>query len=235
MIDIYNYDPVTFEYTTQGKADRNPLNEEEPIIPACATTIMPPEAIDGYAIVWVGNKWEYKEDHRGEMWYNSKTKTTETIDFIGTIPNYYYTPDSAIANKPEGDYWQYDSNTESWVGNALLYKKYILEFFPEYWDAKQDVPFEFEGHKYIPAWRDLYDSIFNTLNNGIKKEYRLQDYDGNYNVVTLETMKPIYTKMADIVDEMYMDKQDLEAYFKSENDFSKLEKTFNAWLGKEYK
>lgn len=234
-MDIYNYDPITFEYTTKGEADINHLDPEHPIVPACATTIAPPEHIDKYAIVWVGNKWEYKEDHRGELWYNSITKITEVIEFIGDIPDYYYPPDSSIANKPDGDYWQYDSDTESWVGNALLYKKYILEIFQNYWDAKQNIPFELEGHKYIPAWRDLYDSIFNTLNNGIKKEYRLQDYDGNYNNVTLKTMKPIYTKMAEIVDEMYIDKQDLEAYFKSENDFNKLEKAFNAWLKKEYK
>ena len=198
-MDIYNYDPITFEYTTKGEADINHLDPEHPIVPACATTIAPPEHIDKYAIVWVGNKWEYKEDHRGELWYNSIIKITEVIEFIGDIPDYYYPPDSSIANKPDGDYWQYDSATESWVGSALLYKKYILEIFPNYWDAKQNIPFELEGHKYIPAWRDLYDSIFNTLNNGIKKEYRLQDYDGNYNNVTLKTMKPIYTKMAEIV------------------------------------
>ena len=232
---VYNYDPITFEYMSTEEAGRNPLNPEEPIIPACATTIVPPEVIDKYAIVWIGNKWEYKEDHRGELWYNAKNKKIESIDFIGVLPEYYYTPDSPIANKPEGDYWQYDSNTQTWVGNALLYKQYVLSAFSGYWNAKQDIPFEFEGHKYIPAWRDLYDSIFNTLNNGIKKEYRLQDYNGNYNIVTLKTMKPIYTKMADIVDEMYIDKQNLEAYFKSENDFDKLQKAFNTWLNKEYK
>lgn len=232
---IYNYDPITFEFATQGKAEKNPLNPEEPIIPACSTTVEPPEIQEGYAIVWIGNKWEYKEDHRGELWYNAKNKKIENIDFIGVLPEYYYTPDSPIANKPEGDYWQYDSNTQTWVGNALLYKQYVLYAFSEYWNAKQDIPFEFEGYKYIPAWRDLYDSIFNTLNNGIKKEYRLQDYNGNYNIVTLKTMKPIYTKMADIVDEMYIDKQNLEAYFKSENDFNKLQKAFNTWLNKKYK
>lgn len=235
MTTIYNYDPITFEYISQGVAERNPLDETQPIVPACATTIVPPESIEKYAIVWIGNKWEYKEDHRGEVWYNAKDKSMETIDFIGVLPDFYYAPDSPIANKPDGDYWKYDSNLDKWVGDTLLYKQYILEFFPEYWDAKQEIPFEFEGHRYIPSWRDLYDSIFNTLNNGIKKEYRLQDFDGEYVTVTLDTMRPIYTKMADIVDEMYMDKQDLEVYFKNENNFEKLEKTFNAWLNKEYK
>ena len=110
-----------------------------------------------------------------------------------------------------------------------------MSIFSTYWDEKQKIPYEFDGYRYTPAWRDLYDSIFNTLNNGIKNEYRLQDYDGKYNIVTLKTMKPIYKKMADIVDEMYMDKQDLEAYFKTENDFNMLQNKFNSWLLKEYK
>lgn len=232
---VYNYDPITFEYMSYEEANRNPLNPDEPIIPACATTIEPPKQIDKYAIVWIGNKWEYKEDHRNELWYNAQNKSVEIIDFIGTLPNFYYTPDSPIANPPEGEYWVYDPDTQSWVGNTLLYKQYVLSVFSEYWEQKQNIPYEFNGYRYIPAWRDLYDSIFNTLNNGIKEEYRLQDYDGKYNTVTLKTMKPIYTKMADIVDEMYVDKQDLEAYFKIENEFNKLEKTFNAWIAKEYK
>lgn len=235
MTTIYNYDPITFEYIGEGVASKNPVNPDNPIVPACATIIAPPEQVDKYAIVWVGNKWEYKEDHRGEMWYNAKTKSIEYISFIGVLPDYYYSPDSTIATKPDGDYWVYDSNTDTWVGNALLYKKYILDNFGNYWEQKQSTPYSFNGFKYVPAWRDLYDSVFNTLNNGIKKEYRLQDYDGKYNTVTLETMKPIYTKMAEVVDDMYMDKQDLETYFKNENDFNKLEKAFNSWLEKEYK
>ena len=232
---IYNYDPITFEYIGKSSASKNPKNPNNPIIPACATAIEPPKSIEKYAIIWIGNKWEYKEDHRNELWYNAKTKRFEIIDFIGILPEYYYAPDSTIANKPDGDYWVYDPDTQTWVGNSLLYKLYILSIFSSYWEEKQKIPFKFEGFRYIPAWRDLYDSIFNTLNNGIKNEYRLQDYDGKYNTVTLKTMKPIYTKMADIVDEMYMDKQDLEIYFKTEDDFNKLENKFNEWLLKEYK
>lgn len=235
MTIIYNYDPITFEYISSETAGKNPLNPEEPIIPACATTIEPPKYIEKYAIIWIGNKWEYKEDHRNELWYNAKTKEMEIITFIGKLPEFYYAPDSSIANPPEGQYWVYDSDTQTWVGNSLLYKQHILSIYPYYWGQKQNIPYEFNGYRYIPAWRDLYDSIFNTLNNGIKKEYRLQDYDGKYNTVTLETMKPIYTKMANIVDEMYMDKQDLEAYFKTEDDFNKLEDAFNKWVLKEYK
>lgn len=234
-VDIYLYDPITKEYTTQGKSDKNPLDPDTPIIPACSTTIKPPEKQEGYVVVWVGNKWEYKEDHRNEVWYNANTKELETIDFIGILPNYYYSPDAPIANKPEGDYWIYDSNTQTWVGDALLYKKYVLNNFEYYWNIKLDTPFELDGYKYIASWRELYTSIWVTLRDGIKSEYRLQDYDGKFNTVNAETMKPIIVKMSDINDEMYMDKQNLEVYFAKTNDFNKLENKFNEYIKKEYK
>lgn len=231
---IYNYDPITLEYMCEGESCVNPINPDEPIIPACATTIKPLKSKKGYTIVWVGNNWDYREDHRNELWYNAKTKELETITFIGVLPDYYYTPDSPIANPPEGDYWQYDSKTQTWVGNAVLYKQYVLNNFNMYWNQKQNTPFEFKGHKYLPSWRDLYTSIYSTLNYGIKNEYRLQDYDGNFVIVNGKTMKPIYTKMAEIVDQMYIDKQDLEEYFKSENKFEDLQEMFNKWLQKTY-
>lgn len=234
QITIYNYDPTTKEFTSAGLSERNPLDPETPIIPSCATTIVPLEIKSGYAIVWVGNKWQYREDHRGESWYNSKTKNIEVIDFIGTLPSNYYTLDSAIVNKPDGDYWDFDSDLQEWVGNSTKYKLYVLNNFNSYWEIKQNTPFTFENHQYLPEWRDLYNSIYSTLKDGIKTEYRLQDYNGEYINVTLTTMKPIYAKMADVVDQMYRDKQDLEAYFKVENDFNKLQAKFQEWIKKSY-
>ena len=235
IIDIYLYDAIYKTFEGVSKSDKNPLDPETPIMPANSTTIKPPEEQEGYAIVWVGNKWEYKEDHRNEVWYNANTKQLETIDFIGVLPNYYYTPDSPIANKPEGNYWVYDSDTQTWVGDALLYKKYVLENFEYYWDIKQETPFELDGFKYIASWRDLYTSIWVTLKDGIKSEYRLQDFEGKFNTVTADTMRPIIVKMSEINDEMYLDKQNLEVYFTKTNDFNKLQNKFNEYIKKEYK
>ena len=47
-------------------------------------------------------------------------------------------------------------------------------------------------------------------------------------------MKPIYVKMADIVDQMYIDKHDLEELFMTENDFDVLKNSFDKWLNKRY-
>ena len=38
-VDIYLYDPITKEFMAKGKSDKNPLDPETPIIPACATTV----------------------------------------------------------------------------------------------------------------------------------------------------------------------------------------------------
>ena len=234
VVYVYNYDPVTFEYYSSEPAGRNPLNAEEPLIPACSTTVKPPEPQEGYAVVWIGNKWQYKEDHRGEAWYNVKTGEIEEIDFIGKLPSYYYTPDSPVANKPEGDYWQFDVDTQSWVGNAGLYKLHILNIFPTYWEQKLDTPFEFKGNRYLPSWRELYTSIWVALSEDLKSEYRLQDYDGKFVNVNKETMKPIIGKISDVNDEMYTDKHDLEVYFKIENNFDKLQEVFEKWIKKTY-
>jgi hypothetical protein len=232
---IYNYNPITFEYTSFEEAGKNPLDPETPIIPSCATQTKPPEVQQGYAIVWVGNKWEYKEDHRGETWYNADTKTLEIINFIGVLPTYYYSPDSPIANKPDGDYWVFDSDLNEWVADIALYKQYISQLAQNVWSIKLDTPFEFEGYRYLPSWRELYTSIWVALDSGIKTEYTLQDYDSNYNTVDKKAMNQIMVKLSNIIDEMYTDKHSLEKYFATVNDYNQLNKKYQEWSEKEYK
>ena len=235
IVDIYTYNPVTKEYLGKTESDKNPLDPETPIIPANSTTIKPPEVQEGYIIVWVGNKWEYREDHRGEVWYNANTKSVETISFIGDLPDYYYSPDSVIANPPEGNYWEYDKENDKLVGNAALYKVYVNDIFSQYWEIKQNTPYEFNGFRYIASWRDLYTSIWVTLKDGIKDEYRLQDYDNKFNVVTAKTMKPIIEKMTDINDEMFIDKHNLQLYFLKNDNFEQLQAKFDEYTKKVYK
>jgi site-specific DNA-cytosine methylase len=84
--------------------------------------------------------------------------------------------------------------------------------------------------------RDLYNSVYSTLKDGIKEQYRLQDYDGYLFYVNEAQMREIYVKMADVVDEMYTDKQDLEVYFKdnTHNDYEDLSQKLQAYLRKTY-
>jgi hypothetical protein len=232
---IYNYDPVTFEFTTEGEALRNPVNPDQPIIPACATEWKPPKHKDGYTLVWIGNRWDYQEDHRGEVWFNFKKMELETIDFIGTLDSkIYYTPDSPVANKPEGPYWHFDKDLNEWVADVSEYKLYILSIFDTYWNLKLSTPFEFDGHKFLPQWRELYTSIYVSLTSGLKEDYRIQDAEGKTFVVDTQSMTEILRKLAEVVDEMYVDKHNLEAYFKIENNYANLKNAFDTWVDKKY-
>lgn len=232
---VYNYHPVTKEFLNESEAQLNPVTKEDYIIPANATEIKPLKNKKGFTICFAGNKWEYKEDHRGEIWYYIPENIQKEIDFIGEIPNTYCSLDSKRANPPEGNYWQYDSNLDEWVANVPLYKLFVFDSFPSYWDLKQNMPYEFEGYFYLPSWRDLYTSIYLALKEGVKQDYTLQDAVGNYIKVDFDSMKKIYIKMANIVDEMYNDKHKLEVYFKEENNYDKLNKKLTEWLEKVYK
>lgn len=233
QIDIYLYDPTTKEFLYKGISDKNPLNPDEPIIPACATTVMPPEFTKGYAIVWAGNKWKKLEDHRGETYYNTTTESKEVINFLGNIPDIYVSTDSVRANKPDGDYWEYDSNTDQWVANVLEYKKHLItDLIPNEWNAKFAKEFEFNGFYYLPSWKTLYNEIYTMLRDDIRENYRLRDNHSQYNVVDKNSMKLIISCMSDIVDKIYLDKQDLYDYLLKQNDYNKLVKAYETWLKK---
>lgn len=40
---------------------------------------------DGFVSVWNGSKWEYKENHLGKTIYNTETKESKTVDYVGEI------------------------------------------------------------------------------------------------------------------------------------------------------
>jgi len=56
-ITVYNYDPATLEYAGASEADESPLEPGEYLIPAHATTIVPPELIPGHILKWIGDGW----------------------------------------------------------------------------------------------------------------------------------------------------------------------------------
>lgn len=57
---IYHYHPITKELLRIGIADRSPLDEEEVyLIPANATSVEPPDNIEGKAIVFDNGEWKH--------------------------------------------------------------------------------------------------------------------------------------------------------------------------------
>lgn len=76
---IYNYDKETNEYLNKSEARLSPLEEGVYLIPAFATSITPLKSKEGFSQIFNENeqKWEYKEDNRGEV-YVTSLETLET-------------------------------------------------------------------------------------------------------------------------------------------------------------
>lgn len=66
-MQVYNYNPITREFVGTEIADPNPLVEGEWLIPAHATTIEPPEHIEGSSRVFDGDNWHYVEHEQEEQ------------------------------------------------------------------------------------------------------------------------------------------------------------------------
>ena len=54
-------------------------------IAANSTLEKPLKEKDGFVSVWNGSKWEYKENHIGKTIYNTETKESKDVDYIGEI------------------------------------------------------------------------------------------------------------------------------------------------------
>lgn len=68
-MQTYRFNPDTKEYLFAEKAFLDPLETEQQgqqvwLLPADSTFTAPLEPKDGYAVVWNGKAWEYREDHR---------------------------------------------------------------------------------------------------------------------------------------------------------------------------
>ncbi len=91
-MNIYHYHHETGEYlkTTEAKLDprESKIQDQEVyLIPACATSVAPPQAEEGMARVFDGAAWNLVEDHRGESLYAVSDGQITTITELGTIPD----------------------------------------------------------------------------------------------------------------------------------------------------
>lgn len=94
-MQIYHYKPDTGEYLGESTAQRDPLEskvqqQDYYIIPAHATTIVPPDEEEGMVRVFDGEAWSQVEDHRGEMAYSTADASIilEMTD-LGPAPDGY--------------------------------------------------------------------------------------------------------------------------------------------------
>ncbi len=111
---VYNYDPITREYTGSEQAKIDPLETVHAgtsifLLPANATFTAPPEPKEGYVYCWISNKWEKVESHIGELAYLKTNASATTITDIGPIP-----ADRTLLPPPAGiEFIKWDGN--KWV------------------------------------------------------------------------------------------------------------------------
>ena len=63
---IYNYDPITHEFLSEGAADESPLEPGVFLIPGHATVKPVPTLKPGAAAIFDGGKWRVVTDYRGQ-------------------------------------------------------------------------------------------------------------------------------------------------------------------------
>lgn len=85
-MNIYHYDE-TGEYKGTAVARQDPLDSSRYLIPRNATTIAPPAAEEGKALVFSGSAWGLREDHRGKLVYNEENRTGVMVFSLGPVPS----------------------------------------------------------------------------------------------------------------------------------------------------
>jgi len=84
---IYHADPFNWQFCGAGTADPDPVEMGNWLVPARAYLDVPPQAVEGYAVVRNRDRsaWELVEDNRGE-WFS--TVTGERVPYLqlGPLP-----------------------------------------------------------------------------------------------------------------------------------------------------
>lgn len=112
-MDLHHYDRETGEYTGSSAAQldvRETRAAGHPVylsIPH-ATTIAPPEAVDGMARIFDGERWGLVDDHRGVPMYSKVDGHSNSMVALGPIPEDYTSeapPAGMIRPMYEGGTW----------------------------------------------------------------------------------------------------------------------------------
>lgn len=85
MTTIYNYSPVNKEYLGTGTARQDPLDQNNWLIPANATTIAPPEIPSGQTALFINGAWQLIADLRGQTVYNTTSGGTLIWEQLGPL------------------------------------------------------------------------------------------------------------------------------------------------------
>ena len=107
---VYNYNKDTKEFISITQASKNPLEQGKYLIPANATTIAIGINKDGFAQVFdeVNNAWDYVEDNRGKIVYDTTTKQESKVDYLGVVKSGFTELVPNASDKWNGSKWVLD-------------------------------------------------------------------------------------------------------------------------------
>lgn len=141
----YQYDSETKKYIGEIERQIDPLESQVQgidvwLMPANSTDIVPPEAKDGYDIVFNGTGWEYKETPKEPELY--KPTVEELQAHIRSIRNYLLNdtdkyvsvPDFPIDENTRNQYIEYrqylrdyTKNENWWLSEPLVFDAWVIQ------------------------------------------------------------------------------------------------------------
>lgn len=187
-MDIYHYHPTTGEYLGAGKADQDPLEPDNWLVPGFATTAKPPAEIPtSKAAVFETGIWSLLEDHRRKTVYNKQTKAERQITELGPIPD----TETELAPGPD-DVW--DEATASWQLDPAAITRHQQAKHTEVnqWrDNQEQAPVEHNGHRWDadPTSRARIESVL--LAGAMPLDY-WTDASNQDQPMTLDQLRALY-------------------------------------------
>jgi len=108
---IYNYNRNTKEYISTSQATEDPLEKGKYLIPALATVVAISTNKDNFTQIFNEKKnvWEYIEDNRGKIVYNTISKQKSKVDYLGVIKSGFTELVPKINDKWDGTKWIFDT------------------------------------------------------------------------------------------------------------------------------
>ncbi len=108
---VFNYDPITFEFTSESYADKSPLENDIYLIPAFSTAIVPPDVSKNEKQVFneKNKSWIVMADFRSEILYSKTTSEVVEASIGDTLDKL-----NATKIKPIVDFPMWNENSQTW-------------------------------------------------------------------------------------------------------------------------
>lgn len=121
-MNIYHYQPDTFEYLGTSEAKIDPLETAKAgvpvyLIPANATKDQPPEAGTNQRARRNGDAWELVDDYRGQEYWNKDTGAKITITALGDA-----IPAGHTLQAPPAGMFDPQWNGAAWIETAIVFQ-----------------------------------------------------------------------------------------------------------------